>query len=265
MRVVFNPARRNRNIGTARQGHGQDNRLVIPTPRGLISPIERVGAHANQRWRVGNGEIRFVVEELRDNWMHPCTIADVIRLLEHVSASDWAGIKTILFRQPTRKQSILNPAWGRLLYFGEISTARGQIVARGPMILLEAVEHNQRLAWPVGLSPDARVELSRLEADGHEIERVGGRYNIHMTPGAARNTALYRTLPHEIGHWFDWLEKVETPAARGEDFGALRDRFFARSREEREAFAHRYADRVRRELIDTGAIPFERQDWAGAD
>jgi len=258
MRPGFNPARRNRNIGTARQGHGQDNRMAVPNPSGLVSPIERIGPHNSGRWRVGSGEVRFLVETPRENWLHPCTIGDVIRMLEQVPGSDWAGIDTIVFRQPTRKQAILNSAWGRLLYFGEISTARGQVIASGPMILLDAIERDHRLTWPASLVPDDQVELSRLEADGHGIERVGGRYVIQVTPEAARNTQLYRTLPHEIGHWFDWLEKVETPAARGEDFSALQDRYFQRPRGEREAFAHRYADRLYRELTDAGAIPFDR-------
>ncbi len=30
-RPGWNATRRNRNIGTARQGHGQDNRMVIPS------------------------------------------------------------------------------------------------------------------------------------------------------------------------------------------------------------------------------------------
>jgi len=64
-------------------------------------------------------------------------------------------------------------------------------------------------------------------------------------------------LPHEIGHWFDWLEKVETPAARGEDFSALMESYFARPQAEREAFTHRYADDVRDRLMRAGAIPFE--------
>ncbi|KAF0814961.1 hypothetical protein IGB42_00037 [Andreprevotia sp. IGB-42] len=30
MRAGWNPTRRNRHIGTGAQGHGQDNKLVIP-------------------------------------------------------------------------------------------------------------------------------------------------------------------------------------------------------------------------------------------
>jgi hypothetical protein len=32
MRAGRDPRRRNRNIGAAKQGHGQDNRMVIPEP-----------------------------------------------------------------------------------------------------------------------------------------------------------------------------------------------------------------------------------------
>jgi len=262
MRPGFNPTRRNRNIGTTRQGHGQDNRLVVPNPGRLVSPIERIGEHAAGQWRVGSREIRFVVGNLRENWQHPCTIGDVIRLLERIPESDWAGIGTILFRQPTRKQGLLKPSWGRLFYFGEITTARGRVVAYGPMILLDAIERDHHFSWPTRLALDDQAELARLQADGHAVERTGNRYVVRAVPGSARATQLYRTLPHEIGHWFDWLEAVEAPAARGEDFSALQDRYFARPREEREAFAHRYADCMRVGLMASGAIPFDPQDWA---
>lgn len=265
MRPGFNPTRRNRNIGTERQGHGQNNQLVMPNPGRLISPIERIGEHIAGQWRVGSQEVRFIVEKLRQGWLHPCTIGDVIRVLGRIPEADWAGIRTIVFRQPTRKQSVLNPVWGRLFYFGEISTSRGRVIADGPMILLDAVARDHRFTWPARLAIDDRQELARLEADGHDVARAGNRYRIGTTPEAARNTQLYRTIPHEVGHWFDWLEKVEAPAARGEAFSVLQDRYFARPRDEREAFAQRYADRMRAALVAKGAIPFEPQDWVRLD
>jgi len=230
--------------------------MIVPNPGRLHSPLDRIGEYFSERRFVCGIDMTFIVEDLRDDCLHPCTIDDVVAVLELVPASDWAGIGTIVFRQPSRKQALLDPAWGRLRYAGEVSTARERIVATGPMILLDAIEANRVVDWPTGLVPDDQDELERLRSEGHGIERMGNRYRIHVSRDSARRTQLFRTLLHEIGHWFDWLEKVETPAMRGEDFGTLTEHYFARPKAEREAFAHRYADDMIRRLTNASAIPF---------
>lgn len=257
MRAGYNPTRRNRNIGTAKQGHGQNNRLVIPMPGGLHSSLDRIGEHVRERRQVAGADVTFIIEALRDGCLYPCSIDDVASLLERVPASDWAGIKTIVFRQPSRKQEILCPAWGRLRYGGTIASGKNRIVARGPMILLDAIEEGLCIKWPARLALEDQAELERLHADGHEVERAGNHHVVRITAESARWTQLYRTMLHEIGHWFDWLEKVEGPAGRGEDFDILVDRYFARPQAEREAFANRYAARASVRLKAVGAIPFE--------
>ena len=62
---------------------------------------------------------------------------------------------------------------------------------------------------------------------------------------------------HEIGHWVDWLEKVERPEGQGGNYITLKDAYFSRPSKEREAFANRYADEIRERLVRTGVIPFE--------
>jgi len=125
------------------------------------------------------------------------------------------------------------------------------------MILLDAIEANCVIDWSAGLGPDDQAELARLRADGHGVERVGSRFRIRIAPDSARRTQLFRTLLHEIGHWFDWLEKVESAAMRGENFETLVEHYFARPQAEREAFAHRYANIMSNKLTSAGVIPFE--------
>lgn len=200
--------------------------------------------------------VNFIVEKNNGGCIHACSIDDVEYLLSRIPAADWAGLDTIVFRQSTRKARILKPAWGRLFYDAELAF-RGNAMRRfGPVIFLEAIDPSAPIKWQTGLGPEDAEELARLREDGHQIERIGHRYVISPTPASIRATQLYRTLPHEIGHWFDWLEKVETPAARGEDFTALTDRYFARPASEREAFAHRYADNLRQTLQASSTIPF---------
>ncbi|UZK66129.1 hypothetical protein [Sphingomonas sp. M1-B02] len=256
MRTGFSPTRRNRNIGTAKQGHGQDNRLVIPLAREHFSPLELVGRHRREERTIHGQSIKFIIEEVGIGSYHPCTVGDVARMLELLPLSDWVGIKTIVFRQPTRKQAILNPAWGRLRYWGELSMRR-RVLATGPMIFLDAVHAHTSVGWSSSLGPEDQAELDRLRDDGHVIERVGRRFKVHVTPHSARNTQLYRTLLHEVGHWFDWLGKVEEPVARGEDFDVMIERYFARPGSERESFAHRYADEKHEQLFSLGLIPFD--------
>src|SRR5260370_1820778 len=48
------------------------------------------------------------------------------------------SLDTIILRQPTRKQWLLNPAWGRLAYSAEFGHAGKKIRRTGPAVLLEA-------------------------------------------------------------------------------------------------------------------------------
>ena len=255
--MPFHPTRRNRNIGTVRQGHGQNNRLVIPeSTRSRLTWKERLGAHRHCTVDVNGKSVDFFVEETSGGCIHACSVDDVAHLLSKVPDSDWPGLRIVVLRQPTRKQRILDPAWGRLLYFAELGRAGRAPTASGPAILLEAVDLSVPLEWPTSLQPDMAEEFDRLQSDGHAVERVGRRYVLTLSRESVRATQLYRTIPHEIGHWADWLEKVETPCARGGHYDALSDAYFARPRAEREAYAHRYADGLRRRLEQEGAIPF---------
>ncbi len=257
MQLPRNPTRRNRNIGTEKQGHGTNNSLVIPERSDGRHWLDRIGACKVEDRQISGRTVRFIVEENALDCLHPCSVSDVAHVLEALPQSDWPGLDTFVFRQPTRKQLILSPAWGRLLYFAEITTAKGRVLARGPTIFLDAVVEKS-MTWRTSLDPDDMQELERLRVDGHLIERSGRRHNIAVTAASARNTQLYRTLLHEAGHWFDWLTRVAEPAYKGGDWDALEKAYFARPKAEREAFAHRYADAQRARLEADGVIPFDQ-------
>lgn len=203
--------------------------------------------------------MQFVIETNALGCVHSCTVSDVLRILEALPQSNLVGLRTFVFRQPTRKQLVLSPVWGRLLYDSEISTANGKILATGPVIFLDAVQVDKMIVWSTSLDPERSQELDRLRNDGHNVQRSGHRFDISITASSARNTQLYRTLLHEIGHWVDWLSKVEEPVARGGDRDDLETTYFARPKSEREAFAHRYADTQRKILEANGIIPFDQR------
>lgn len=255
-----NPTRRNRNIGTAKQGHGRSNALVIPSKTDGLYWLDRIGDHCVEDRVISDRTVRFVIETNTLGCIHSCTVDDVARVLEALPQSHWAGLQTFVFRQPTRKQLILSSVWGRLLYYSEIATAKGKPLAKGPVIFLDAIQVSKPLIWSTSLDQDDSLELDRLRADGHDVQRLGRKFSISVTASSARNTQLHRTLLHEIGHWFDWLSKVEEPAAKGGVWESLERDYFARPKAEREAFAHRYADTQRMLLEEKGIIPFDRID-----
>lgn len=255
-----NPTRRNRNIGTAKRGHGQDNRHSIPTHT-YASRSWKETLHTHQQFwcPVGDREVCFIIEENARGCVHACTVDDIRHVLEMIPSSDWVGIECIVLRQPTAKQATLNPVWGRLSYTANLGAVAGKDVYLGPVIMLDACPAGAQFKWPKSLGPEGTKELARLRDDGHQVIDEGRHYLIATTPDTVRSTQLYRTLLHEIGHWLDFLQKVERRYDDNPDsYGQLVDRYFQRPQDEREAFAHRYADEMRRQLVDRGIIPFER-------
>lgn len=241
MRSVKDATRRNRNIGTAKRGHGQDNELVIPVsyyPK-LAFYFEKLRNYKTAARELEHGKITFLVEETRPDCFHACTVDDIIHLLRFVPPADLKEIELIVLRQPKRKEEILNAAWGRWVPYVAIDDKY-----RGSAIFLEAVPLDKPMRWLKSLAPDSLKELERLQADGHEIT-VGKKHHlISLSLESVRATQLYRTLLHEIGHHVDYN---------------LNSKVFDRKpANEKEVFAHRYADKLREELIQKRVIPFAR-------
>ncbi len=154
MRRGRDPTRRNRNIGTARQGHGQDNRNVVPR-RWADSAYKwkRVPGHSVVSRYVWGRDIPFVVEHTRGGSLHACTVDDVATILRHLpqvhinSYKGISGIQGIVLRQPTRREEALRPVWGRLGYAVDVGPLCG------PVIFLEAQPMPTSLRWGRHLRP----------------------------------------------------------------------------------------------------------------
>jgi hypothetical protein len=264
MKSGYNPVRRNRNIGTAKQGHGRMNAMTIP----LVCNAERiwwenVGPHTEVKRSVGSHEITFLVEHTREDCVHACTVNDIFHVLSLVPASDLESLDTVVMRQSTRKQALVNPAWGRLAYSADFGRPGHKTSRSGPALFLEAANPTRVWKWRKKLCPEDALELERLRNDGHHVEDTGKRFVFRSSLESIRTTQLYRTLFHEIGHWMDWLEKVVRPAGDDSDvYSSLSDRYFARPEQDRELFAHRYADALRKHLTAEGRIPFETMGGA---
>jgi len=251
-RPGYNPTRRNRNIGTSKQGRGRDNRFSIPWPDDrhfadrLVNPV--------LVWRVVRDELTaFFVERPRNGYVHICTIDDLVRMLESLPREDLDGLRVFVLRQSTRKQVTMQSVWGRMSYASDLGDYSG------PAVFLEAQRPVTSIRWPKDLSPEETRELERLRQDGHRISTDRRSHSIHTTLESCRSTMLYRTLPHEIGHYVDYQRIVLRPADSGQaSVESLEDRYWSRPDDEREVFAHRYAAEVRERMQKMGQLPFPR-------
>lgn len=253
-RAGYNPTRRNRNIGTEKSGFGQDNRLVIPWAwadervyyNRIVDPVE-------VKIKVGSLTKFVIVEPPAQGFLHSCTIDDITQILQLLPVHHIRDIKVIVLRQPKRKERILSPVWGRLVYWTDVCGHSG------PTVYLEAQDINKAVKWSKSLKPGYVQELDRLRQDGHRIETDKRNHTVHSTVESVRNTQLYRTLPHEIGHYVDYLTKVEDPADDNlAKWTRLNEKYHARPSQEKESFAHRYADEFRRNAMLSNAVPFGR-------
>jgi hypothetical protein len=240
MKSARDATRRNRNIGTAKQGHGQNNQLVLPTryyPDFAVYYENLRNYKSVERDFYGH-PITFLIEETRPDCYHACTVDDITHVLHFVPPPDLMGIELIVLRQPKRKEEILDCAWGRWAPYVIIDNYRGSA------IFLEAADIAKPMRWGKSLAPDRQKELERLQADGHHITATKRHHIITLSLESVRSTQLYRTLLHEIGHHVDYTRNSE--------------RFDRKPSGEKETFAHKYADRLRAELEKRGLIPFER-------
>ncbi len=253
----WNPTRRNRNIGTEKSGHSQNNRLVVPDRwadyriywERLISPVFHP-------FSVKGHELTLAVEPPKEGYIHASTPQDVVRVLELIDQEHLEEIDLIVFRQPKKKEEILKPVWGRFVYYADLGRYSG------PAIYLEAVRVGGAIKWGNKLDPYQAKELDALEVDGHMIRKEKRGYEIITTPSSVRSTQLYRTLPHEIGHAVDYLyNSFElSMAAKTEAEGEyISEVFRSKPSLDKEEFAHRYAREFFEKWSAKGLLPFDQE------
>lgn len=248
-----NPIRRSRTIGTATQGYTRGNKLTIAAPHQAAKAFyEQLGPYEKLEKVIKGHRFVFVIEQTRPHCRHACTVADVAGFIEQLPSADYGSLRLIVFRQPKRKEEALAPVWGRLIYSYEFEHDYF------PAIILEAVDYRRKLKWPVKLSLEMQRELVRLREDGHPIAQDKRFFTAAFYPENVRTTQLLRTLPHEFGHYVQYLEVVERPATADEAPERKDARWAAYTRiprVEKEAFAHNYATTMRSRLLAASAPP----------
>lgn len=284
---MFNPSRRNKNIGTSKQGYGQANKLVIPYPAVEMKHfVERLEAYTTVKKIINGHTFRFVIETTRTNSFHACTVQDIEQILLHIPKEDFGDLELIILRQPTRKEENLQSVWGRLIYSYEFEDDFF------PAVIVEAVDLTRTMKWSKKLDVDDQKELQRLKDDGHPLEMGKRFHEAQYRIEHIRATQLYRTIPHEFGHYVHYLEVVKRPLSKlkaeldaldkqiadndtsesnplydqwnalddnyREKIDTLEDLYHAIPSAEKEVFAHAYADKFKAEMTAKGTIPFDR-------
>ena len=253
-----NPIRRNRNIGTPKQGHGQNNELVIPWVASTLKSFhERLGKYSKEFRTINGNVFEFIIEENRKDSAHACTVEDIAEILRHINPKNYGRLNLIILRQPKRKEEILSSVWGRLIYSYNFENECR------PAIILESISTNKKLKWSKSLSSGQKKELKRLECDGHEIVADKRNHVINCSLDSVRNTQLYRTLPHEIGHYKHFLELVgeieDSPDNETyEDYEKREEKYHNMESSLKEKYAHKYADEFKSMLEKCKVIPFDR-------
>jgi hypothetical protein len=260
---VFNPGKKNRRFGTKWRGYGQDNRMVIPESwhGDWRRYYERLTDYRAFALPVAGQELRFLVERPHPRCYYAVTPEDVAHLLGAVPRERWEELELFVFRQPTKKQRLLSGCWGRISYFSEIDRHSGLA------IYLEALP--ARWTWTASKSqdPEGARELARLEELGVQVQLERRAIRLTSSPAADRQIQLYHTIPHELGHLEDHRLHARYFLEDDEDARAEADRridegtphYDHKPAAEKEAYAHRFSDELRRQLRSEGAIPFPRR------
>ncbi|WP_196890165.1 hypothetical protein [Aureivirga sp. CE67] len=284
---MYNPTRRNRNIGTAKQGFGQNNSFVIPRPlKPFLAFYERLENYSTDYTTINGHEFVFITEETRKDSVHACSIKDISEIIKNIPKTDYGDLRLIILRQPKRKEEIKSSVWGRLIYFYEFENDFY------PAVILEAQSSDKKIKWSKKLRIDDQKELERLKEDGHVFHEDKRNYVAEFDLNATRNTQLYRTLIHEFGHYVHYLEVVKRPLSElkseldsidskisdddtsetnplYDQWNILDDEYnnkveelekvyFSIPTDEKEVFAHNYQEKLQKKLKEKGVIPFDR-------
>ena len=252
----WNPVRRNRNIGTSKQGYGQNNKLKIPQPLDTLKSFyERFEDPEITKINVHGKEIIVIVEKLNPKYFYSCNSEDIQTILNNIPLEDLDGFGIIVFRQPKKKETYLSPVWGRLIYSFEFNNEFH------PAIIIEATPRWKKYTFEKKQSVERAQEFQFLQSDGMKFKEDKREYVAEINEDTIRNVQLHRTLLHEIGHYVHYLEVVERPGNEEEEYEEWEKRndlYFKIPTSEKESFANNYAAKMKSNLLEKEVIPIKK-------
>ncbi len=249
--AVLDNTKRNRNIGTAKQGYGRNNKFSIPQPSdtGLYF-YERLQGISIEIIKVHGKNITVILEDLNKDFYYSFSPEEAQQILNNLPEEDLIGLGYLIFRQPKRKELILSRAWGRLIYSFEFQNVRS------PAIIMEAIENTLTLSFPKKQSVELNLEFELLKKDGlcFTLEK---REHIAEIDKEKMKSIQIRTLLHEIGHYVHFLEVVERPGNEDEEHELWEERndsYFSIPVYNKEIVANKYAMKHKSRLKQIGII-----------
>jgi hypothetical protein len=188
---MYNPIRRNRNIGTKKAGFKSQS---------VFKDAPCQGHHflkSEKRKEIIHGTpVTFYIDTPRIGYVHSCSVEDVVGILNQLPKEDVEGIEHIQFKQSSRKQNNFSPAWGRLYYHVPPKWHPLLVVEAQPCPLVIKTDLSLDSFW------QAEVEFLKECCEVYKLEKRHHRFVFGIPH--IRKVQLFRTVPHEIGHWVDY-------------------------------------------------------------
>lgn len=182
---MYNPIRRNRNIGTKNQGLGNENLFKDELGFSAVNHFDKLNVDKVEKVKIKGKEFTFIQEKLKKDYDYYVSIDDLVDLMQKINIKYFSLLKFIVFAQPPKKEEILQKAWGRFLYSMKF---RGEY---SPAIVLNAININKKFKWSKKLLLNEKKELERLRNDGHKVIGMPKYYEIISTPESIRNTHCF--------------------------------------------------------------------------
>lgn len=221
-----NPVKRNRNIGTKKAGCKRQSEFRLPDQN--YQPFyENIKIQSCCRRTINGKDYHFVIEKLKSGYTYTCSVDEICEVLSHCPAGDLDGLSLIILRQPKKKEEIFSCCWGRIQYFFEYN---GKVQ---PAIIIEAINLSKDIVHKKSaLSSFHKKELQLLPTEGHELIEGKRTITIKTSFQSAKNTQLYRTLLHEVGHYVFYKSDN-----------------YVDTYEEKELYANNYAKKIRDSIM----------------
>jgi hypothetical protein len=172
---VYNPLRRNRNIGKTQGGRVKDGR-----------PIEKLSRLFGQGLWLKLSESKEPLHVIRENpsrgFYHPCDGAEYVQLLSRLPKELTAGLKAIVLRRTSKPDARLGVEARR----------------RFRCILINAFPRSRQMIWEA--KPPEGRSVRHFRPWCTRWITVEGKWVLEWTEEEVRRYYLYHLFLHELGH-----------------------------------------------------------------
>ncbi len=151
--------------------------------RGVLDTGRVEAFNAPEDWHepIGRDDIKFVVQEPGEGYMHPVTVSQVRKRLSQLPERFTRDIEVIQFSRMTRKRALF-PCYG---------------MQWGPNIYLYPIEESLVESY---VRPPRPTQLVEAKMFGARWSQDGNLWRLTWTRKTLRDFYLNNVLVHEVGH-----------------------------------------------------------------